>query len=114
MPKYKPTTWKLHYCVECKRLTERTYWCVRSKHNILEKPNVPFVIPDLEIDYQTRKGWTVVKSNKMKETFYISPTEFVPVLKGCGVEPGGRINNQWWMWTKKGSSLSLKWLKADE
>lgn len=121
MPKFKKTKWKLKYCTECKKIIgttttghRRYHWrnrCNQQKHNIVERENIPFKIPDLKVT--GHYSWMRAKSVTLKQEFDISPTEVTKIIMGPGVEPGGLIRNSWWMWSKKGSSLSLTWIGVD-
>ena len=112
MPKYKPTKWKLIFCTECNRRAEGWRCGREHRDKYIERENVPFKIPDLQIT--GHYAWVRAESKKMKEEFPISPTEVTRIIMGPGIKPGGMIPDQWWMWTKKGSSLSLKWLGDDD
>ena len=112
-PKYKPTKWKIDFCADCKQVIKGGRWELQrhKDHTMLERPNVPFKIPDLKVI--GHYSWIRAESKKLKEKFEISPTEVTRIIMGPGIEPGGLIPNQWWMWTKKGSSMSLKWLEME-
>ena len=110
IPKFKPTKWKLYFCSDCRVMRHtKTAYCVDQTHNIQEVENVPFFIPDIEIDYVSK--WTGLKSELTKRHFTILPSRFEKVIMGCGIKPGGKIPNQWWMYSKCGTSLSLMWIK---
>ncbi len=112
MPKFKPTKWKLQHCRDCK---EHYYsWlCKKKNHTLIERDNVPFFIEHMTL---TRFGgkWSTLSSEKPKATYMISRSNFGPLAIKCGIEPGGHIRNQWWIWCKVGGSISLKWLPQDE
>jgi hypothetical protein len=111
MPKFKPTKWKLRHCAECK---SSYYWACKNKgHTLVERDNVPFFIEHMIVSYFGGK-WSTLASEKPKRTYRISRSNFGPLVTKCGIEPGGHIRNQWWMWCKVGSSTSLKWLPKDE
>lgn len=113
IPKFKPTSWNIKYCVDCKGLS--SYWCEkgRNNHNIIEKPNVPFFVPRMQILCQQWKGWWSLKSEFNGEEFSISPSNIEPIILEYGILPGGIIENKWWMYCKMGSMYSLKVL-SDE
>jgi len=113
-PKYKPTKWKIDYCTNCKKIIKGSRWEIRQHkdHNVIGRPNVPFKIPDLKVT--GHYSWIRAESKKLKEQFEISPTEVTRIIMGPGIEPGGLIPGQWWMWTKKGASMSLKWLEVED
>ena len=110
MPKFKPTTWKLQYCVECKSMFN--YYCGKKGHTKIERDNVPFFVPEMKI---TSFGkWSRLMFVKTKESYVISKSNIGRVILGCDIKAGGLIHNQWWIWTKVGEFGSLKWLPNDE
>ncbi len=110
MPKYKPTKWKMRYCIECKSFLPR--WKCKE-HTIIERDNIPFFVPDMRFEYLGAK-WSRLKSDKMNDTFSISASKVHDIVMGCGVLPGGHIPNQWWMWAKVGGSTTLRWVPPDD
>lgn len=112
MPRFKPTKWKLKYCANCK-VNYYSWLCKRDKHKLMERDNVPFFIEHMTITSFGGK-WSVLVSKKPQATYHISRSNFGPLVTKCGIEPGGHIHNQWWMWCKVGGSTSLKWLPKDE
>lgn len=112
MPKFKPTKWKLDYCLDCKTIIGRYGWNCRNKHKVVQRDNIPFFIKEMQITHFGK--WSGLKATMPKETFSISRTNIGKIVLGCGIEPEGYIRDQWWMWCKVGSSLSLKWLPSDE
>ena len=114
MPKFKPTKWKLDYCLKCKKILGNYAWTwtCKENHKVVERDNVPFFIEEMQI---TSFGkWSCIKSTKPKESYTISRTKMGAIVLKCGVEPGGFIRNQWWMWTKVGGSTTLMWVQPDE
>ena len=113
IPKFKPTKWKLYHCLECKRIdSDKAHYCSNSKHNIAEIDNVPFFVSDMEIKHFWGK-WSELKSDKMGRTFSLSSSKLEKVIFGCGIQAGGKISNQWWMYAKVGGSLTVSWVKND-
>jgi hypothetical protein len=106
IPKYKPTKWKLKYCMDCNVINPG--WTHRN-HNIVERPNTPFFVPDMKFVHVASK-WSLLRSEKMSQTFSISASKLHEIVTGCGVKSGGFIPNQWWMWAKVGGSVTIKWL----
>lgn len=115
MPKFKKTKWKINFCIQCKRVVGTRWgsWKCRKEHKktYIERENIPFKIPDLEVI--GHYSWMRAKSEKIGQEFDIAPTEVTTIIMGPGIKPGGLIPDQWWMWKKKGSSLSLTWLGGD-
>lgn len=110
IPKYRLTKWKIKYCADCNIFDPG--WA-HKKHNIVERQNIPFFVPDMKFIYVASK-WSLLRSEKMSQTFRISASKLHEIVMGCGVEPGGRVSNQWWIWAKVGGSLTIKWLSTDE
>lgn len=114
-PDYKPTKWDVHSCLTCMHRyhSDKPYeYCVKSNHKVLKRPNVPFFMKEMQIDGVWYKGWWHVKGQG-EESFVISPQNTEKIIKGCGIEPGGYVRNQWWMFCKVGSAMSLKWMPID-
>ncbi len=110
VPKYKPTKWDVCYCDKCKWATISLSWsCQINKHIVVPQLNTPFFIEDFKITGVGYKNWWKVESSQRNGL--ISPTEFEKIILGCGVAVNGHILNQWWMYCKKGNSLSLQWIK---
>jgi hypothetical protein len=115
-PQFKPTKWEVYTCKTCTHRyhSDRPYdYCVKEKHQIIKRPNIPFFIKEFEIDGVWYKGWWHLKISD-DESFVLSPSRAEDIIKGCGIEKGGFIRNQWWMFCKCGSAMSLKWLPIDE
>lgn len=112
MPKFKPTKWKLDYCLGCKKIVGRYGWFCKNEHKVVQRDNVPFFIKEMKITYFGE--WSSLESIKPSEKYVISRTNLGPIVLKCGIEPGGYIRDQWWMWRKVGSSLSITWLPPDE
>ena len=96
----------LEYCDNCN--SRYNYWCGKNNHKKVERPNIPFIIPDLKITYLGK--WVRLTSEKMNKKYDMSQSKFQEVVLGCGVKPGGNIPDQWWMISNVGGSLTLKWL----
>lgn len=112
MPKFKSTDWKLKQCMNCKT-NSYTWYCKKQGHKLIERDNVPFFIQHMTVTSFGGK-WSSLQSEKPDATYRISRSNFGPLVTVCGIEPGGHIRNQWWMWCKVGGSTSLKWLPQDE
>lgn len=107
MPKFKPTKWKLQCCTTCNSTYSKIgYYCREGKHTVQEKENIPFFVPDMEFVWVGQK-WSSVQSKVMNKTYTISASRLEKIIKGPGIQPGGKIPNKWWMYSKVGSSLSL-------
>lgn len=115
-PKFKPTKWDVYSCKTCSHTYNESAprnYCINDKHQILKRPNNPFFMKEMQIDGVWYKGWWHVKG-PAGESFVISPQNTALIIKGCGIAPGGFIRNQWWMFCKIGSAMSLKWIPSDE
>ena len=112
VPKFKPTKWKLYYCLECKQLNTRggRYYCTENKHHISDFENVPFFVSDMKIKHFWGK-WSELRSDKMDKNFSLSASKLKEIIFGCGIGSGGQIPNQWWMYNKVGGSLTITWVK---
>ena len=111
-PNYKPTKWELYTCTQCKYTAYRVFpWCTKQNHFILQHENKPFLVEEFKIETSYGKGWWKLKS--IDREGLISATKFEEVVRGCGIYPGGYIRNQWWMFRKVGSALTLVWLPND-
>lgn len=107
MPKFKPTKWKLHFCSNCNATNSHvSYYCREGKHVVQEKDNIPFFVPDMEFVWVGQK-WSSLQSKIMNRTFTVSASRLEKIIKGCGIQPGGKIPNKWWIYSKVGSALSL-------
>lgn len=107
IPKYKPTTWNIKYCLSCKRTVAG--YCYHD-HEIIERPNVPFLIKEMRI--KSVGKWTTMEANG--ELFRLSMSNLKKLILGCGVERNGFVRNQWWMYTSVGGRLSIKWIESKE
>jgi len=110
MPEYKPTKWQMRFCSTCDPQFKSisSDWCKNQKHIISAVDNIPFVVPDIQITHLGYKGWAYLKSNLLKQKYYLSPTNLENVIFKVGIGKNGLIENQWWIWCKVGSSFSLK------
>jgi len=108
MPKYKPTKWKVKYCLGCKHPVGKYSYCERREHNVIERENVPFYVPDMRITGLGYKGWAYLSSEKMNEEWNMSPSNLETIVLNYGVGLKGALPNRWWMWCKVGSAYSLK------
>lgn len=107
VPNFKPTKWQLHYCNHCKYTDSSTRsYCSREGHNVSTSLNVPFFVPDMEFTWVGQK-WSGLKSVMMNKSYSLSASRLEKIIKGCGIEPGGKLPNKWWMFSKVGSSLSI-------
>ena len=111
MPKFKPTKWKVSFCMNHKESFPSTWG--HKECDIVERDNIPFFVPDMKFKYLGAK-WARLKSDKFKQEFDISASKVHEVIMGCGIEPGGNVPNQWWIWVKVGNSETLKWVPSDE
>lgn len=107
IPKIKGSLREVELCHQCGG--NWRYWCSRSGHQKIKQFAIPFLIPDLQVYRMTGK-WVYVRSEKLQETFCLSPSKFQKVVMGCGIEPGGGLANQWWIKTSVGGSSTLEWL----
>ena len=110
LPKFKPTKWKIPYCEECKIALDSSWErrrCESKKHNIIERDNIPFFVPDMKIHGFGSKGWVEVRSDILNDQFYISPTKLEHIILEYGIEKGGELNGRWWIWAKVGGSFTI-------
>lgn len=106
MPKFKPTPWKISFCTKCSKLV--TYGC-RQNHNVVVLDNIPFFVPDMQIVSKSgQKGWVVLESKVLKQEFRMHPFYLIDIAMSCGIKSRGIIANNWWMWTKKFSGMSIR------
>jgi len=122
MPGFKPTKWTIDTCQDCflKAMQDERGWykengvpdvimswsCSKEKHNIIKRDNIPFFIPDMQITGIGYKGWIRLKSN-MGRAYDLGPTKLQEVIFNAIIDKG-HINNQWWMYCKLGSSMSIR------
>jgi len=111
MPKFKTTKWKIRYCTDCKSTS--VYYTCNKEHNVIERDNVPFLVPDMRFKYHGAK-WSTLESEKLGQTFRLSSSKLGEIIMGCGIQAGGNIPNQWWMWAKVGSSRTIRWLEQED
>jgi len=114
MPKYKPTEWLLTECRQCNYIrTDVWYQCKRDNHTIVERPNVPFRVPDMRV-IEIGSRWTHLASDKMNKKFHLHRSKISDLVLKCGVAKGGALPpNQWWMYNNQYGQLGLKWLGSD-
>lgn len=107
VPKYTKTKWKVYQCQSCKRInTEYPLpYCKSENHKVIELDNIPFFVPDMKITGFSYDGWANMRSDALDREFQLSPGYIRKIIVSFGVEPGGKLSNRWWMWTK---SHSLK------
>jgi len=122
MPNFKPTKWRVDTCQDCflKALKDEHSWykengipdiimswsCGKEGHNIIQRDNMPFFIPDMQIVGIGYKGWINLKSN-MGKAYSLGPTKLQEVIFNAIIDKG-HITNQWWMYCKLGSSMSVR------
>ena len=105
-PKYKPTKWKVEHCLDCNKIASRyVHYCKRQSHKIVERENIPFFVPDMEIEQFY--DWSILKSASTGLSYPISITNMSDVVCYTTIEKG-IIKDQWWMFCKVGSSYSLR------
>ncbi len=107
MINFEPTKWDVPFCKECE-LTLYIKSCAKANHTKIEKPNVPFLAPDMRI-FKVRK-WATLYSERRNKMFKMSGSKLERVIIYCGIESGGFIPNQWWMFGKVGGNITLVWL----
>lgn len=100
MPKYKPTKWKIDFCLECKTIVHRNSYTCIEKHEVVRRENIPFYVPDMRIISIGYHGWANLKSEKMKASFQLSPSNLETIILKYVIGPKGALPDRWWMCVK--------------
>lgn len=106
-PNFKPTKWKIQRCLDCQRTS--VYGCGTETHKTIELNNIPFFVTDMKFKW-IGPNWSCLNLDKLGQNFMLSASKLEKIIKGCGIEPGGKIPNQFWMFAKVGSSATIVWV----
>jgi len=123
-PKFKPTKWKMKFCMTHKQPVANITWSVYYKGsrckgwnkecNLIEIPNVPIKIKSLFLDRTTNNGWTIAVDTHTKVEYPINHSEIFYLINKFGIPKGGIIEDQWWIWrTVSGKTKTLGLLIDD-
>ena len=107
MFEFEETDWKVPICVECEsKIFDKN--CIMLRHNKTEIPNLPFLAADMQI--AKIKKWATLVSTERDKIYYMSRSKLEKMILGCDIKVGGHVPDQWWIFGKVGSEITLVWL----